>query len=470
MKVQGTSTRGVPFVFEEDLMDVKRVLTVAGSDSGGGAGIQADLKTITALGGFGMSVVTALTAQNTLGVQAVHEIPVEFIEAQFDSVAGDIGVDAAKTGMLSSSEIIRCVAKKIRQYRIRKLVVDPVMAAKGGSRLLREEARETLIGELIPLAAVVTPNIPEAEALTGMRISRKSDMRKAAVRIHELGAKNVVVKGGHLEGDAADLLFDGKGFHEFAVKRIDTKHTHGTGCTFASAIATGLAQGAGVHEAVQRAKDYVTEAIRFGLAIGGGQGPTNHFAPVFREGERWRCIEELKTAIKRLKGMHTGNIVPEIQSNFGYALPGATSAAEVAAVPGRIIRVGQNVETLHDPAFGASSHVAKVILAVMRFDGRYRSAMNIRFSEEIVDILKALGFDVASFDRAHEPRDVKLREGSSLEWGTTDALSRHKGIPDAVFDRGGEGKEPIVRILGRNPAEVADKVLRVSKALRKSRS
>ncbi|OPY05041.1 MAG: Hydroxymethylpyrimidine/phosphomethylpyrimidine kinase [Syntrophaceae bacterium PtaB.Bin038] len=448
-------------------MEAKRVLTIAGSDSGGGAGIQADLKTITALGGFGMSVVTALTAQNTLGVQGVYDIPVEFIEAQFDSVAGDIGVDAAKTGMLSSTAIIRCVAKKIRQYRIRRLVVDPVMVAKGGSPLLREEARGTLIRDLIPLAAVVTPNIPEAEVLTGMRITKKDHMKKAALLIRKLGAKNVVVKGGHLEGDAADLLFDGKSFHEFAAKRIDTKHTHGTGCTFASAVATGLAQGFGVLEAVGRAKEYVTEAIRFGFAIGGGRGPTNHFAPVIREAERWRCIEELRKAVARLKGGRTGNIVPEIQSNFGYALPGASSAAEVAAVPGRIIRVGENVETLHDPAFGASSHVAKVILAVMRFDGRYRSAMNIRFSEEIVEILKDLGFDVASFDRAHEPREVKLREGSSLEWGTTDALSRHSGIPDAVFDRGGDGKEPIVRILGRDPAEVAGKVLKVSKALRR---
>jgi hydroxymethylpyrimidine kinase / phosphomethylpyrimidine kinase / thiamine-phosphate diphosphorylase len=218
---------------------------------------------------------------------------------------------------------------------------------------------------------------------------------------------------------------------------------------------------------VKRAKDYVTEAIRFGLVIGGGQGPTNHFAPVFREAERFRCIEELKQAVARLKSERTGNIIPEIQSNFGYALTGASSSAEVAAVPGRIIRVGENVETLRDPAFGASSHVAQVILAAMRFDGSFRSAMNIRFSDEVVDVLKALKFEVASFDRADEPAEVKLREGSSLEWGTTDALSRHKGIPDAVFDRGDVGKEPIIRILGRNPAEVADKVLKVSKALRR---
>jgi len=262
-------------------MEVKRVLTIAGSDSGGGAGIQADLKTITALGGFGMTVITALTAQNTLGVQGVYEIPVDFIEKQFDSVASDIGVDAAKTGMLSSSAIILSVAKKIRQYKIRKLVVDPVMVAKGGSPLLREEARGALMKELIPLATVVTPNIPEAEVLSGMRILTKDSMKKAAVKIHKLGARNVVVKGGHLKGAALDLLFDGESFHEFALERIETKHTHGTGCTFASAVATGLARGDKVPEAVKRAKEYVTHAIRFGFPLGGGHGPTNHFAALF---------------------------------------------------------------------------------------------------------------------------------------------------------------------------------------------
>jgi hydroxymethylpyrimidine/phosphomethylpyrimidine kinase len=272
----------------KDGMSVKRVLTIAGSDSGGGAGIQADLKTITALGSFGMSVITALTAQNTLGVQGVFEIPVEFIEKQFDSVATDIGVDAAKTGMLSSSVIIRSVAKKIRQYKIRKLVVDPVMVAKGGSPLLREEARGALVKDLIPLAMVVTPNVPEAEVLAGMRIVTRDNMKKAAVKIHGLGARCVVIKGGHLMGDAVDLLFDGKAFHAITSKRIDSKHTHGTGCTFASAVATGLAQGDEMLEAVMRAKDYVTEAIRFGIPIGGGHGPTNHFAPLFRQCDRIR--------------------------------------------------------------------------------------------------------------------------------------------------------------------------------------
>jgi hydroxymethylpyrimidine/phosphomethylpyrimidine kinase len=234
-------------------------------------------------------------------VQGVFEVPVEFIEKQFDSVATDIGVDAAKTGMLSSPEIIRSVAKKIREYKIRKLVVDPVMVAKGGSPLLKVEARGALVKELIPLALVVTPNIPEAEVLAGMRILTRDDMKKAAVKIHKLGARNVLIKGGHLEGEAMDLLFDGKSFHEFAAKRIDTKHTHGTGCTFASALATGLAQGEEMLEAVKRAKDYVTEAIRFGIPIGGGHGPTNHFAPLFRQCERIRSEGELKGAVAGIK-------------------------------------------------------------------------------------------------------------------------------------------------------------------------
>lgn len=264
-----------------------RVLTIAGSDSGGGAGIQADLKTITVLGGFGMSVVTALTAQNTLGVQGIHEVPPSFVALQFDAVASDIGIDAAKTGMLANSEIIRLVAEKIRQYGIEKLVVDPVMVAKGGMSLLREEAKKTLIAELLPLALVLTPNIPEAEVLSGTAIKTIEDMKAAARIIRKLGARHVVVKGGHLAGDAVDLLFDGKGFREFRAKRIATKDTHGTGCTYSAAIATGLAMGQDVAEAVAQAKRFITTAVRHARRIGQGHGPTNHLAPLFaaEEGE-----------------------------------------------------------------------------------------------------------------------------------------------------------------------------------------
>ncbi len=267
-------------------MDVKRVLTIAGSDSGGGAGIQADLKTITILGGFGMSVITALTAQNTLGVQGIHEVPIDFVELQFDSVATDIGIDAAKTGMLANSEIIKAVTKKIQDYGIEKLVVDPVMVAKGGAKLIRDEAKETLITELLPRAYLITPNTPEAEELAGIAINNRDDMKRAAVIIHDRGARNVFVKGGHMGGDALDILFDGSNFYEFASERIETNDTHGTGCTLSAAIATGLAQEMTVHDAVKRAKDYITTAIRFSLRIGGGHGPTNHFAYLLRMSEK----------------------------------------------------------------------------------------------------------------------------------------------------------------------------------------
>ena len=258
-----------------------RVLTIAGSDSGGGAGIQADLKTITVLGGFGMSVITALTAQNTLGVHGIHYVPPVFVAAQFDAVATDIGIDAAKTGMLATSEIIRVVAGKIRQYGIVKLVVDPVMVAKGGMSLIREDAKKTMITELIPLAFVLTPNIPEAEVLSGIRIATLSDMKEAARIIRNLGARHVVVKGGHLAGDATDLLYDGRESRIFSAPRIATADTHGTGCTYSAAIATCLGRGMDVAGAVAEAKRYITEAVRYAWRVGGGHGPTNHLAPLF---------------------------------------------------------------------------------------------------------------------------------------------------------------------------------------------
>ncbi|HUH66725.1 MAG TPA: bifunctional hydroxymethylpyrimidine kinase/phosphomethylpyrimidine kinase, partial [Syntrophales bacterium] len=226
-------------------MKLVRVLTVAGSDSCGGAGIQADLKTITALGGFGMSVITAVTAQNTSGVQGICEVSPHFVKKQFEAVVKDIGVDAVKTGMLGSAEILKAVAGMLRKYKIKKVVVDPVLAAKGGEALIRGKARETLIAELIPLALVVTPNVPEAELLSGIKITSETEMKKAAEVIHGLGAKNVVIKGGHLKDDATDILYDGRKFRKFYSRRIDRKDVHGTGCIFSSALATLIARGNG---------------------------------------------------------------------------------------------------------------------------------------------------------------------------------------------------------------------------------
>lgn len=447
-------------------MTLKRILTIAGSDSGGGAGIQADLKTITVLGGFGMSVITALTAQNTLGVQGIYDIPENFVEKQFDSVATDIGIDAAKTGMLANSRIIKVIAEKIRECKIDILVVDPVMVAKGGAPLIEDEAKQSLIEELLPLAFVITPNIPEAEVLSKIKISSVDDMKKSAKIIHGLGAKNVVVKGGHLRGDAVDILYDGKKFHEFVSERIDTKNTHGTGCTYSAAIATFLAKEKSVLESVRMAKEYITDALRFSLCLGKGHGPTNHFAPILRDSQRYACITDLKKAVEKIKAEKCGNIIPEVQSNFGYALPYALTEDDVAAIPGRIIKVEENVCTFKDPAFGASRHIADIILTTMKYNPDFRCAMNIRFSKDILNICSESGYEIDSFDRSDEPKEIKAKEGSSLEWGTDSILSNRDTIPDIIFDRGDVGKEPMIRILGKHPDVVVDKVLNISKKLK----
>ena len=271
---------------EVDAPRPARAMTIAGSDSGGGAGIQADLKTFLALGVYGTSAITAITAQNTLGVRSVHEIPTSIIADQIDAVLEDIGVDAAKTGMLSSAEIITTVAERIRRWQIERLVVDPVMVAKAGARLLRADAVQALVSELLPLALVLTPNLPEAEVLVGRSLTTEAEIRQAARDIVGMGARSVLMKGGHREGDAIDVLFDGHDFHTFASERFDTPNTHGTGCTFSAAIAAGLASGMDLVEAVGLAKRYVTEAIRHARPLGGGHGPVAHDWLLSRESLR----------------------------------------------------------------------------------------------------------------------------------------------------------------------------------------
>lgn len=247
---------------------MKRILTIAGSDSGGGAGIQADLKTIALLGGFGMSVLTALTAQNTVGVTGIHPVPPEFVGQQLDAVLTDIGADAVKTGMLHNPNVIEVVADKLSVYGIKKVVVDPVMVAKGGDVLLEQEARETLVARLVPMAFMITPNIPEAEVLSKVSISNEGDVREAARIVHGMGAQHVLIKGGHLGGPATDCLYDGKDFFEFSKPRVETPHTHGTGCVYSAAIATYLGMELDVMEAVQQAKDFIHTAILFSLPLG----------------------------------------------------------------------------------------------------------------------------------------------------------------------------------------------------------
>ncbi len=262
------------------------VLTVAGSDSSGGAGVQADLKTITLLGAYCASVITALTAQNTRGVNCILGTPPSFVAEQLDAVLSDLQVDVVKTGMLYSAAIITMLVEKLELYQRKIVVVDPVMMAKGGATLIDQDALAVFKKLLLPLTYLLTPNIPEAEKLTGMSINNEEEMQSAARELYQMGAHNVIVKGGHLaEGMAVDILYDGNEFSRFASPRVHTKNTHGTGCTFASAIATCLASGEPLQQAVARAKDYITSAIRLAMPLGKGHGPVNHY----------KAAEELKS-------------------------------------------------------------------------------------------------------------------------------------------------------------------------------
>jgi hydroxymethylpyrimidine/phosphomethylpyrimidine kinase len=252
-------------------------LTIAGSDSGGGAGIQADLKTFAAHGVFGTSAITAITAQNTRGVSAVLALDPALVVAQIDAVATDLRPRATKIGMLANADIINVVADAITKHHLTNVVLDPVMVAKGGDHLLESAAVTALREVLLPLADVLTPNIPEAEVLTGLTIRSIDDMKQAAVRLIALGARSVIVKGGHLDGPATDIWHDGSLWVEISTPRIDTVHTHGTGCTFSSAIAAGLANGLDIGSAIRQAKDYVTGAIAHAPGLGSGHGPLHHF-------------------------------------------------------------------------------------------------------------------------------------------------------------------------------------------------
>lgn len=261
-------------------MQLKKALTIAGSDSGGGAGIQADLKTFAARGVYGMSVITAITAQNTIGVQGVFELPISIVKEQIKSVMKDLKPDVIKIGMLASCQIIKTVVSELKEYKEIPFVVDPVMVAKSGDRLLKKDAQSALIKYLFPLSFVITPNLHEVKALLGIEVREIYEMKKAAVFLKKMGPKNVIVKGGHLpeRKNSIDILYDGKSFYIFDEKRIETKNTHGTGCTFSSAVAAELAKGKSLPQAVKIAKRYISEALKYsaGLNIGRGHGPLHH--------------------------------------------------------------------------------------------------------------------------------------------------------------------------------------------------
>ena len=441
-------------------------LTIAGSDSGGGAGIQADLKTFAALGVHGACALTAVTAQNTEAVAMIVDLPVEMVKAQIKTILEDMGVDAAKTGMLHTSEIVRAVAEEVEEHGLRNLVVDPVMKAKGGVLLLKDEAVEVLKKKLIPLATVLTPNAVEAEAIAGVRVETEADAEKAALKIWEkFGVKAVVVKGGHLRAGAraVDILcLDGK-CSRLEAERIESKTTHGTGCVFSAAIAAELAKGASIPDAVKAAKQFVYRSILFGLPIGRAAGPVNPMAQLFHEAEKYQVIRKVREAVSELeRHPSVAKLIPESSSNLVMAPDYALSPEEFVGIPGRIVKIQHGVKAVSEPDLGASRHVAGSVYVAMSCDSSVRAGMNIRYSEEILARCRKLGFTVSGYDRREEPREVKEREGASTPWGAEKAIKRVGFVPDVIYHMGDWGKEPMITVLGKSALEVVGKVVKIA--------
>lgn len=445
---------------------MKTVLIIAGSDPGAGAGLQQDLKVATLMGTYGLTVATALTVQNSRGVQAVHPVAPAVAAAQLEAVLGDFPVDAVKIGMLGTADMVLTVARRLKELDpMPALVLDPVLAAGGGFPLLDEAGVAAMQAELFPLTRLLTPNVPEAARLTGMEITTPAHLEDAARRLQAQGPEWVLAKGGHLPGEPVDVLTDGKNAYQLPGTRLAAPHHHGSGCLLATAAAAGLAQGLSIPEAVNQARRLVQQALRWGLSLGRGAGPVNPYAPFAREMARYEVLEALRQAAQRLLKEDISPLIPEVMTNLGYAVPYPEGPKDVAAFPGRLLRTPQGLLIPAAPAFGASRHIAAIILTAMETHPEIRSAMNIKYLEGIEDLAPLLHLRAASFDRSQEPPEIKAKEGGTLAWGVASALKPGEPPPDLIFDKGEWGKEPMLRILGPDPQRVAEKALALKRAL-----
>lgn len=435
-------------------------MTIAGSDSSGGAGIQADMKTMSALGIYSCTVITAITAQNTLNVDHIFPLSADIIKKQIMSVLSDIPIHAIKIGMVYNNEIITAVSDILKNSKI-PIVLDPIISAGTGARLLEQEFLSDFKIKLLPFCDVVTPNIHEAEKLSGIKIKNENDIKKTALKIQKLGAKNVVVKGGHFKNNdkvIVDTILNERG--KFALiknPRMKIVEMHGSGCNFSAALTAFLAMKFPMVIACLMANKYVHNSIVNTVKIGKGIPVNNPISLMYEESCRYKVIDELANAVDQLTSTKNfEKLIPESQSNIVYAIPNANNIDDVAGVNGRIVKAGDRSVPTSGIKFGASRHVASSILEYMKTNQLVRSALNIKNEKRILDKCNRL-FRVTHYERKWEPKKIKKREGRSISWGVSTALSKNPDA-DIIYHTGDMGKEPMIIIFGQNPQEVVDKV------------
>ncbi|WP_232687273.1 bifunctional hydroxymethylpyrimidine kinase/phosphomethylpyrimidine kinase [Halobacterium zhouii] len=450
------------------MTDPPVALTVAGSDSGGGAGVQADLKTFEACGAFGTSALTAVTAQNTTGVTASEVLDPAVVRSQFDAVVSDFPVAAAKTGMLGNADVVATVADAVADADF-PVVVDPVAVAQSGDRLLTERGVSALREDLLPEATLATPNVPEAELLADVTVADESDLRAAAEAVLDLGPDAVLLTGGHLDGDPVDV-FVGESTRAFTRERVDTANTHGSGCTLSAAITAHLARGDELPVAVERGVEAVTRAIESGLSLGAGNGPVDHDAV---DAASTDALADARSVVAALEREWPTGLVPEVGTNVAVAPPDARTPDDVVAVDGRLHATQRGVRAAGGVAPGASSHVARFLLGVRERDPAVSAAANVRWSEQRDRDVRER-WDAVVVDRAEEPADAD----GTMDWTAREAMKRvadqreategravtgrnrerHRA-PDAVVDSGAVGKEAMIRVLADDAESLEEKLL-----------
>lgn len=444
---------------------VYSALTVAGLDSCGGAGVTTDLKTFSLFKVHGACVVTALTAQNTRGVKAILPVDSRFVKKQFKTVLDDMKISATKTGILPTREVVDVVVGFVKDYEL-KLVVDPVFRSATGKNFVSGGVVEAYVKKLLPLASIVTPNICEASILSNVKIESVDDMVRAAEKILSFGVSSVIVKGGHLRGKiVTDIFYDGSKPVFYYTKPRKKSDLHGGGCFFSAALTACLASQMSVFRAVETVESLIQEVFGFGLKVGEGFDVLNPLIPLYNKAEMYNVVERVEKALDvflRNKTLH--RFIAEVGTQIAEALPFPLNVHHVAAVDGRIKVVNGKVR-FGKVKFGVSSHMARLILACNRINPEVRAAVNLRYDKRLLDAFKREGFLISSFSRRFEPKRFKFVEGKTLEWGFSQAIKKTKKIPEIIYDLGEPGKEPMIRVFGRNAVEVVRKVCGVLKYL-----
>jgi hydroxymethylpyrimidine kinase/phosphomethylpyrimidine kinase len=438
-----------------------KALTIAGSDSSGGAGIQADLKTFSALGIYSTTVITILTAQNTKTVSDVFVIPPEFFKNQLLTTLEDIKPDIIKIGVLYDDSIIEIVYDTLRHLQI-PIVLDPILISGTGVNLLKESSIGNFKTKIIPLSFVITPNLIEAEMLTEDKIYTEKEIIEAAYKIKKLGARNVIIKGGHDSNQnqkILDVLVEKENdeITKLYNDRLKIAETHGTGCNFSSALASFLAKGYGIKESFFLANDYVKEGLNDIAKVGNGIGVTNPLMNLYANSTRYKVLTSLYESVKILEELKDFYLlIPETKTNFVYSLENPKSMQDVAGIVGRITNIGNKIRSPNVVEFGASSHVSSAVISAHQLNHLFRSAINIKNDKKILDVCKA-NFVCSWYSRDEEKPENKDKEGFTVSWGVKNAMEK---LPDAgvVFHHGDYGKEPMILIFGRDPHDIIDKI------------